>query len=247
MPYSVFLNNLILRKPRVMSKEALMELFSYKMTHDTGFAPNPFGHTLTLATCKPSIRLCKRVGQWIAGFTSVMLNRDPVGEERLVYLMRIGEKVHLRDYFIDPRFQDKIPNTQLIDPVAKAGDNIYRPLVPGAFEFSHFEQLKNVNHWADCGPSKHHLEEDISGQYVLVADTFYYFGSCPLSIPAVYRPQVPKGQANHGYLTQTEQAERFIRFIQDNYKPGIQCNPTVWETSETLKKSSCPGPSYGSC
>nr|WP_269667332.1 hypothetical protein [Polaromonas naphthalenivorans] len=26
------------------------------MTHDSGFAPNPFHGTLTLATCKPGIR-----------------------------------------------------------------------------------------------------------------------------------------------------------------------------------------------
>ena len=30
-----------------------VRLFSYKMTNDSGFAPNPFGLTLTLATCKP--------------------------------------------------------------------------------------------------------------------------------------------------------------------------------------------------
>ena len=47
-----------------------MRLFSYKMTHDSGFAPNPFGYTSTLATCKPQIRLHKSVDDWIAGFTS---------------------------------------------------------------------------------------------------------------------------------------------------------------------------------
>ena len=33
-----------------------MEIFSYVITHDSGFAPNPFGGFLTLATCKPKIR-----------------------------------------------------------------------------------------------------------------------------------------------------------------------------------------------
>jgi len=63
------------------------------------FAPNPFGYTVTLATCKPMIRGVKHEGQWIAGFTLVALTGDRVGEERLIYLMRIGEKRHLRDYF----------------------------------------------------------------------------------------------------------------------------------------------------
>ncbi|MGE3595803.1 MAG: hypothetical protein AB7N70_09645 [Dehalococcoidia bacterium] len=42
---------------------------SYKMTHDTGFAPNPFWGCLTLATCKPGIRQTRGPGDWIAGFT----------------------------------------------------------------------------------------------------------------------------------------------------------------------------------
>jgi hypothetical protein len=223
-----------------------MKLFSYKMTHDTGFAPNPFGHTLTLATCKPAIRKKKEVGEWIAGFTSVKLNHDPVGEERLVFLMRIGEKCHLSKYFSDPRFQDKIPLPHLKDPVAKAGDNIYRPLVPGAIEFFHFEQLKNINHWAGCGPDQDHLIEDISGQFVLVADIFYYFGDSPLIIPPSCRPKMPKGQANHGYLTQPDQAERFLQYIQGNYLPGIHSLPKDLQKSE-LKDATCKTKPPQSC
>ena len=33
------------------------------MTHDTGFAPNPFFDVLTLATCKPGIRRVSRPGR----------------------------------------------------------------------------------------------------------------------------------------------------------------------------------------
>lgn len=221
-----------------------MELFSYKMTHDKGFAPNPFGHTLTLATCKPQIRKVKHKGQWIAGFTSVTLNGDQLGEERLVYLMRIGEKCHLRDYFIDPRFQDKIPDARLNDPISEVGDNIYRPIVPGAFEPSHFEQLKNPHHWGTCGQSDFDRNRDISGQNVLIADLFYYFGSCALTLPADCRPYLPKGQSAHGRRTPPDQAERFIRFIQEHYKPGRHCNPTQWTEGDTLKMSSCGAKSY---
>jgi hypothetical protein len=37
-----------------------VRLFTYKMTHDSGFAPNPFYDILTLATCKPGIRKTKK-------------------------------------------------------------------------------------------------------------------------------------------------------------------------------------------
>jgi len=64
-----------------------MDLVSYKMTHDSGFAPNPFHGYRTLATCKPGIRRSgnRRVGDLVAGFTSGALCGDAVGRERLVY------------------------------------------------------------------------------------------------------------------------------------------------------------------
>ena len=111
-------------------------MFSYKMTSDTGFAPNPFGRTLTLATCKPMIRRSKHEGDWIAGFTSKTLNGDEVGSERLIYLMHVAEKLLLRDYFSDARFQDKIPDMSARGPAIKAGDNIYRPLRAGCLSQS---------------------------------------------------------------------------------------------------------------
>lgn len=39
-----------------------MKLFSYIVTHDAGFAPNPFWGYCTLACCKPAIRRTANVG-----------------------------------------------------------------------------------------------------------------------------------------------------------------------------------------
>ncbi|MFV0456843.1 MAG: hypothetical protein ACK5NQ_17995 [Pseudomonas sp.] len=220
-----------------------MRLFSYKMTHDTGFAPNPFGHTLTLATCKPQIRRSKKQGDWIAGFTSKALTGDRVGEERLIYLMQVGKKLHLRDYFGDPLFQDKTPNLGKSGPVPKAGDNIYRPLVPGAFEPGHFEQVRNPNHW-DTGadaPSDDDLRRDVSGQYALIADEFYYFGAQAISLPEAVRPALPRGQSAHGIQPSEALAERFISFIRSRYQPGRHGHPTQWPKDELASMSKCGG------
>lgn len=216
-----------------------MRLFSYKMTHDNGFAPNPFGKTLTLATCKPLIRKCKKEGDWIAGFTSKSLTGDGVGEERLVYLMRVGEKVHLRDYFYDSRFRSKIPDMSARGPVKKAGDNIYKPLVPGACESFHFEQITNPNHWGVGEPDQYNLKKDTSGQFVLIADEFYYFGVRALAVPGKYRPKVPKGQSSHGNRTQADQAERFIQYIRQKCTPGRHGDPTNWPANGYENKRSC--------
>lgn len=45
-----------------------MVLYSYVITRDYGFAPNPFWNVCSLATCKPQIRQHASVGDWIAGF-----------------------------------------------------------------------------------------------------------------------------------------------------------------------------------
>lgn len=67
----------------------------YKMTDDSRFAPNPFHRVRTLATCKPAIRRCRHVGEWVAGFASKKLVDSArrldvtIPRDGLVYLMRL--------------------------------------------------------------------------------------------------------------------------------------------------------------
>ena len=216
-----------------------MRLFSYKMTNDSGFAPNPFGHTLTLATCKPKIRECKLVGDWIAGFTSKTLAGHEVGSERLIYLMRVAEKLPMRDYFSDSRFQDKTPDMSARGPLAKAGDNIYRPLRPGADDKADFEQLPNPNHWNGDRPNEEDHRRDVSGRYVLIADEFYYFGGSALDLPPECRPQVPRGQSGHGKETPPEQARCFVDYIHSRFRPGRHGDPHRWPKVSDDKGGRC--------
>ncbi len=123
-----------------------IRLFSYKMTTDSGFAPNPFHGFLTLANCKPSIRKSKKEGDWIAGFTSKELNGDLIGEERLVYLMQVTNKIPYKDYWNDPLYKLKKPNLSSLQTIDKAGDNIYKPLKSNAELNTDFEQIPNKNH-----------------------------------------------------------------------------------------------------
>lgn len=192
-----------------------MRLFSYKLISDTGFAPNPFHGICTLATCKPRIREAKLPGDWIAGFTSAQLNMDPVGEERLIYLMQVKEKVSLGDYFTCPRFRAKIPDLRASAAVRQAGDNIYRPAE---------ECLVQVlNRWHTV--AKDHAK-DVGGRCVLVAERFCYFGSEPLVVPPDIRPVVPRGQSSHGSRTWDEaRAEAFIAFVL-GHGEGVHAAPT---------------------
>lgn len=143
----------------------------YKMTHDTGFAPNPFHGVLTLATCKPRIRENRKAGEWVAGFASKTLvesaARQGVHIPRggLVYLMQIGEVLPLNEYFEDSRFAVKRPPRESASALDLCGDNIYYLDHRG-----NYEQLENHFH------TKRDVKRDTSGTNALIAGRFYYFG-----------------------------------------------------------------------
>lgn len=213
-----------------------MALFSYKITHDSGFAPNPFGGYLTLATCKPGIRRTKSIGDWIAGFTSATLCRDPVGEEHLVYLMKVAEKRTIAEYFDDDRFRSKIPNVDADTEVCRIGDNIYRPLRSDARDACDFEQLTNPNHWdgkISCSTGMH-KKRDTSGQFVLIARKFVYFGRHALYIPPEIRPVIPYGVSNYGNETlDMNRCRKFIDYVFDQANGrSIIASPHDWPNED---------------
>ncbi len=216
------------------------KLFSYKMTHDTGFAPNPFWGVLTLATCKPGIRRNRAIGDWIAGFTSKELcgkkhgrklcdHTVVVGEERLVYLMQIEEKIVFADY--SNRFIPKIPNIYESQCIFKAGDNIYKPKCHNPSFLYDFELLNNPNH------NESHKKRDLSGKYVVVANRFFYFGKNALFIPVNIRPEVPRGQSAYGVQTHDQnRAQNFINYIVNNWQIGIHGEPHSWPKGDSSWK-----------
>ena len=83
-----------------------MDLYTYKITRDYGFAPNPYFNFCTLATCKPKIRGGCKIGDWIAGFGG----SNTIAANKLVCLMQVSEKLDFDEYWNDPRFKNKKPN-----------------------------------------------------------------------------------------------------------------------------------------
>jgi Nucleotide modification associated domain 2 len=103
-----------------------MTLYSYVVTHDTGFSPNPFFGYCTLACCKPEIRRNAQVGDWIVGLT------PRAQGNKVVYFMRVDEIVDFPSYWTHSRFLQKRPRYDG-SVQAKCGDNIYEPLPNGEF------------------------------------------------------------------------------------------------------------------
>jgi len=83
-----------------------MKLYSYVMVSDTGFAPNPFDGFCTLACCKPNIRRTASVDDWIVGTGS----NGTVGNDKLIYAMKVTEKTDFDIYYHDKRFHNRLDN-----------------------------------------------------------------------------------------------------------------------------------------
>lgn len=156
-----------------------MAIFSYVVTHDTGFAPNPFWGRCTLACCKPAIRRCARVGDWIVGLSPK--SRD----NRLVYSMEVAEVLSYDAYFRDKRFQAKKPDFRTGGVVNKCGDNIYRPAEKGVYV-----QLRSTHSKKDGSEDVVTKAHDLGGRNVLIAGRFWYRGRKGIELPKELRALV---------------------------------------------------------
>ena len=159
---------------RLIYKKMKNYLYCYKMTWDTESAPNPHHGVLTLAICKPTIRRCSQVGDWISGWTAKVVHGKneriySFDYPKLIYLARVQKKLTFAEYWI--QYTDKYPheikgNKSTYD----SGDNIYKPLVTNPNNYSDYEQVKNNNH------TKEDIVHDLSGKFVLICEEFYYYG-----------------------------------------------------------------------
>jgi hypothetical protein len=210
-----------------------MSFIGYRMTHDSGFAPNPYFNDLTLATCKPAIRRTKEPGHWVAGFVSKALVNNSKNEDvtvpyqGLIYLMKIGEVMTLDDYFNDSRFSKKKPIKNHSDPIKRSGDNIYH-LVDGIYcqlpNNSHDDDLTSINH-------------DTRGERVLIADmnASYYFGrNCP--IPEKGWEEIgfnfSKGRT---FYCKDGDLENILNFLRiKGFSPGIHGVPCLLVEQENV-------------
>jgi hypothetical protein len=200
-----------------------MDLFSYVLTHDTGFAPNPFWEYCTLACCKPKIRRKAKVGDWIVG-----INPKAKGNG-IIYAMMVEEVIPFEEYYRDRRFALKIPNWNKGPVVFRRGDNIYKPQPNGSFE-----QLQSMH----CSENKEH---DLRGQNVLISKTFYYFGSRALDLPGIL--DVLKVGRNHrrfsdNIVSNYKTISAFIEFISFQ-SAGVNAQPTDWPSDDESWKTVC--------
>lgn len=142
-------------------------LCTYLITNDKGLAPNPYWGWCTLAVCTPNHQGANLdSGDWIAGFLTKKRGY------RFVYAMEIAERLHMNDYFHDPRFSAKKPNLRG-SWMERCGDNFYSQL-----EDESWKQHRNRFH---IGPR--FLGKDTRLPFVFVGKRFWYFGRHALRLP----------------------------------------------------------------
>jgi len=203
------------------------KLYSYIVTHDSGFAPNPFLGICSLACCKPKIR--EMVGRlwpnskdiWIVG-----VSRKSRGN-KVIYIMRVDEVVNFTEYY--QMYPKKRPDFTNGDYVRTRGDNIYKPSDSG------FEQLRskhsNNPKCDDWSPDCSTQERDLRGKNVLLSKNFIYFGEKAIEIP----PELRSIIASRGYKCRFERSildsfERLVNNRREELKAGsVLGKPDIWD------------------
>lgn len=141
---------------------------------DFGFAPNPFHGICTLATCKPRIRNCAQVGDWVIGVGGKRLKATG----KCIFAMQITEKITFNNYWSSPDFRDKKPVRNGSQKMI-VGDNIYHKNL----ETLNWHQAHSHHSMPDGEPNLHNLSRDTQSEYVLISRHFYYFGQNALEFP----------------------------------------------------------------
>lgn len=210
---------------------------AYIVEHDIGFAPNPFNHVCTLATCKPEIRKHAAVGDWIVGVGSVA---DRI-RGRMVYAMLVDEKLAFHQYWGDDRFQMKKPTFSGSLKQAQ-GDNVYHQANGNWIQ----ERSRHTHTKAEI--TAKHKQRDTKCHEVLISNRFVYYGADAIELPADLADDeghrlcldgsgAPKGglqraaNFDHPFLT-----ARFVEWLENADQWGCVGEPCEWRKKNTIKK-----------
>jgi len=200
-----------------------MKGFSYVISRDFGFAPNPFGEYCTLATCKPIIRRHANVGDLIIGISPKNKGKG----NNLIYGMIVEEKISFNQYWNDTRFQYKKPvmNGSIVQMM---GDNIYHYNE----EIKKWFQLDSHHSLMNGKINKLNVDNDTKADAVLISSSFYYFGKEPISIPETLKSKIVVGRS-HRCLTEKDSKEIW-NWLEKNCEQGIHADPLKFKSFKKL-------------
>ena len=234
----------------------MAKILSYRMTHDSGFAPNPFGGVLTLGTCTPNHQKAGlESGDWIIGIEADELRNKrksskklhPNKDNLIVYVAKVDEVLSLDKYFTDPRFEGK----KYADGKGwekTRGDNVYYT------ENGMWKWLRGHEHDSDKfkyfpvgkSPSYGSLLQDIEGNRVFVCKEFSYFGDFGVEFDVDYMDCIKEKQGTKYCYNDDNKYEKFLSYIKSlmtEHGKGKIGNPILCAIGERScqDKTSCKG------
>lgn len=194
-----------------------MYLYSYVITRDYGFAPNPFWNICSLATCKPQIRERASMGDWVAGFGGA----NTAIFHKMVFLMRVDEICTFDEYWEDPRFFMKRPcfNGKYQQCY---GDNIYHHI-------DNQWMQENSHHSYEDGINQNNLSHDTRIDRVLLSFNYWYFGENAITLPENFAEVVASGRPYK--KLQGNICTDISSWVGKHYEMGQQGFPYKWNKS----------------
>ena len=185
------------------------KFFSYVVTTDVGVAPNVDGGVCTVCLCKPEIRRNAVEEDWIVGLWP-MPNRF-----RVTYVMRVGRKLTMQDYYECGDFDQKKPDR------SRTPDNIYE-----RHQLLGLRRREDTPAWLH--PRRADAKRDLCGRNALVADRFWYFGDAVCELPErFWKLDFPDPSARRyvkkTYLSDTE-LDDLIKWL-NGYGQGVIGTP----------------------
>lgn len=203
-----------------MLKKQNPKVYTYIVSRDYGFAPNPFFGYCTLACCKQQMRKTVQKGDWILGLGSKKLKcRD-----NLIYIMKVTEILNFNDYFADPRFQVKKPDLKG-SLTTIHGDNVYYTLKNG-----YFKQSECHHSHPTLDIKKANQKKDTSCDKVLISNHFFYFGDKFIPLSKELKDLTEKLRSSHMCKEEIQMPSmNFIKKIEkENEVNFIKGDPINW-------------------
>lgn len=175
---------------------ALTGLYRYIHVSDDGRAPCVDDHILTLGTCKPVIRRCARIGDWVMGFYA-----SPMPRGVLCWAGRIGGKIGHIDY--ERQFGGRADAAYRMD-----GDG------------------RIVRVYPDYHAREEDMSRDLSGPVLMFdRDAIWYFGDSPVSLPPDLQHLAPRGEGHRVNGVLDGDAERLESWLRALLAPGFHGRP----------------------
>lgn len=213
-----------------------MNIYSYIVVSDDGFAPNPFHGICTLACCKPAIRRTCSENDYVIGLTPKYYGY------KMIYAMKVTKKINFREYWNDYPMKRADKSTEL----TSRGDNVYRPSdecedewflqpsfhSPKGYEDKEFKVCKDV-----CKDNT--KDFDVCDNYVLISNKFIYYGSNAIHLPSNLHKALKVGRG-HRKIEKNED-EKIFKEWEDfftelrNRCDGLQGYP-IYMSKHTLNE-----------